>query len=70
MNTMTRGELAKECGVNIEALRYYETMFSGKTGAVDCAHGNCGMGSIFLPMSLLPGRVLKGPRSLRQTFTR
>ena len=24
MNTMTRGELAKECGVNIEALRYYE----------------------------------------------
>jgi Hg(II)-responsive transcriptional regulator len=24
MKTMTRGELAKECGVNIEALRYYE----------------------------------------------
>ena len=22
---MTRGELAKECGVNIEALRYYES---------------------------------------------
>ena len=24
MKTMTRGELGKECGVNIEALRYYE----------------------------------------------
>ena len=24
MKTMTRGELAKECGVNIESLRYYE----------------------------------------------
>jgi MerR family transcriptional regulator, Zn(II)-responsive regulator of zntA len=24
METMTRGELAKKCGVNIEALRYYE----------------------------------------------
>ena len=24
MITMTRGELAKKCGVNIEALRYYE----------------------------------------------
>ncbi|MCH8209302.1 MAG: heavy metal-responsive transcriptional regulator [Nitrospinae bacterium] len=24
MKTMTRGELAKECGVHIEALRYYE----------------------------------------------
>jgi Hg(II)-responsive transcriptional regulator len=24
MVTMTRGELAKECGVNIESLRYYE----------------------------------------------
>ncbi len=24
METMTRSELAKECGVNIESLRYYE----------------------------------------------
>jgi Hg(II)-responsive transcriptional regulator len=25
MNTLTRSELAKRCGVNIETLRYYET---------------------------------------------
>ncbi|MCH7677989.1 heavy metal-responsive transcriptional regulator [candidate division KSB1 bacterium] len=30
MKTMTRGELAKLCGVNIEALRYYE-----KRGLID-----------------------------------
>ncbi len=24
METMTRGKLAKECGVNIESFRYYE----------------------------------------------
>ena len=65
MNTMTRGELAKECGVNIEALRYYENMFSGKTGAVDCAHGNCRVGSIFLQMPLLPRKVPKRSRSIR-----